>query len=299
MAPRTDLDEEVVAALSIALPRLEGVHVVRAQSLSRLTALRVGGPADLIVHVETPEALIAAARLMKRVSCPWRVAWPFDPNLARDGGAAGAVVTVGSAFEGLTAGPEGSVVLGAATPFSALAAAGPDFAQLARWPGTPGGLLSSGLAERLAGPCAVVTSVTGVSIRRRTVATTAAPPNPARTTVPVSVQLRPIPPAAVRPMVPGQLLEPDTSLARVGGSVDEISHTMVEVGLSESRLRGWTVSKKWPGVVVQSGTGTTRDLELFARGLAEKLHRERGLLTRMAPRTWGRPPMSTRSRSRK
>ena len=294
---RTDLDEEVLVALSIALPRLEGVQAERNLPLSRLTALRVGGPADLLVSVETPDALLAAAALMKRVKCPWRVLWPFDPHLPKDGGAAGAVVVLGKAFEGLSRGPDGTVLLGAATPFAALTAAGPDFAQLARWPGTPGGLLAGGGAHLLAGPCAAVTAVTSSSVRRRTVPVTEAPPSPSRTTVPVSLQLRPVPPASAAPLMPGQLLEADGPLAEVGCTPREVAAAMTHSGLAESRLRGWTVSSAWPGVVVQSGEGTTHDLDLFTRALAEKLHRERGMLTRQSPRIWGRPPIRARSRS--
>lgn len=295
---RTDLDEQVTAALSIALPRLDGVSVVRQAPLARLSPLRVGGPADLVVAVETSEALMEAARLMKRVSCPWRVLWPFDPHLPKDGGAAGAVVVPGRAFDRLERGPRDHVILGASTPFAALAAAGPGFAELATWSGTPGSLLASGRGSLLAGPCAAVTTATASGVRRRTVAATDSPPDPARTTVPVSIQLRPVPPANGRPLLPGQLLEPDGALADLGGTATEVARAMATAGLSDSRLRGWTLSTAWPGVVVQSGDGTTRDFELFSRALADKLHKERGMLTRQAPRTWGRPPIATRSRSR-
>lgn len=298
MARRTEVDASVVAALSVALPRVVGVTTRPGHSLARLTALRVGGPTDLLVHVETPEALGEVAAMLKKVQCPWRAIWPFDPHLPKDGGASGVCITLGHGFEGLSAGPDGSLVLGAATPFAALAAAGAPFSALSRWPGTPGGLLAAGEGHRLAGVVAVITAVSGQSIRRRTVAATAEPPNPSRTTVPISVQLRPVPPAAPAPEPPGRILVPDTSLAEAGGSADEVAYTMVELGLSESRLRGWRLSERWPGVVVQSGAGTSTDLELFARGLAEKLHRERGLRTRLAPRVWGRPSPGPRPRSR-
>lgn len=295
---RSDVDEEVIAALSVALPRVSGVQVVPNAPLSKLTPLRVGGPADLLVFVENAEALQQAARLMKRVACPWRVQWPFDPHLPKDGGLAGALVVLGSAFEGLTTGKGGHVVLGAATPFAALAAAGPGFEELARWPGTPGGLLACGHGRLLAGPCAGVTVVSISGTRRRAVPATATPSTPARSSVPLSVELRPVPPAHGPPLAPGQMLEPDGPLADLGGTVRDVERALSDADLMQSRLRGWTLSTAWPGSVVHSGDGTTRDLELLTRALAEKLHRERGMLTRQAPRVWGRPPLSNRPRSR-
>ncbi len=297
MSRSSDIDATVIAALSVALPRLEGVTVLRDAPLSQCTALRVGGPADLLVHVETPSSLAAATELMKRVKCPWRVVWPFHPHLPKDGGLNGVAITLGAAFEGMDTTHDGHVVLGAATPFAALVAAGEGFATLATWPGTPGSLLDAGQAELLAGPCAAITAVTSQSVRRRTFAATSSPTNPSRSTTPVSVELRPVPPAAPAPLPPGQLLEPDGPLAEVGGTAGEVAKAMVSSGLPESRLRGWTLSVAWPGLVVQSGEGTTADLELFARALSEKLHRERGMVTKTAPRTYGRTASKSGARS--
>ena len=78
MSARDPIDPTVLAALSVALPRLDGVTVHRGAPLRRLVALRTGGDADLLVHVETPEALTRASELLKRVQCPWRVVWPFS-----------------------------------------------------------------------------------------------------------------------------------------------------------------------------------------------------------------------------
>jgi len=298
MSQRPPIDETAIAALSIAIPRLEGVTVQRNLSIVRLSALRTGGPADLLVHVETPEALIATTELLKRVKCPWRVLWPFDPMVAKDGGIQGAAITLGAGFEGLETGPDGSVILGAATPFAALAAAGPDFAALASWPGTPGALLASGQGHRLAGPCAAITAVTNKSIRRRTIPATAPPGSPARSTTPVSVQLRPVPPATTAPLLPGQLLEPDGPLLAVGGTSGEVARKLADAGLADSRLRGWTISTAWPGLAVQSGEGTASDLELFARALSEDPHREHGMVTKVATRTFGRASTNTRPRKR-
>jgi UDP-N-acetylenolpyruvoylglucosamine reductase len=298
MSQRPPVDDTTIAALSIALPRLDGVTVQRDAPIDRMVALRTGGLADLLVHTETPAALIAATELLKRVKCPWRVLWPFDPMVAKDGGIQGAALTLGAGFECLEAGPAGAVTIGAATPFAALAAAGPDFATLATWSGTPGALLASGQGHRLAGPCAAITAVTNKSMRRRTIPATASPGSPSRATTPVSIQLRPVPPATSAPLLPGQLLAPDGPLLEVGGTSGEVARTLADAGLAESRLRGWTISHAWPGLAVQSGDGTAADLELFARALAEKLHRENGMVTKVATRTFGRPPTNTRPRKR-
>ncbi|HCH62493.1 MAG: hypothetical protein CL927_08290 [Deltaproteobacteria bacterium] len=298
MSARAPIDETVLAALSIALPRVAGVTVLRNEPIDRVLTLRTGGPADLLVHVETPEALSGATELLKRVRCPWRVCWPFSTMVAREGGVRGAVLTLGAGFDQLQTGPDGSVILGAITPFSALSAAGPAFSTLASWSGTPGALFACGESHRLAGTCAGVTVVSGDSVRRRTVAATAAPPNLARTTSLVSVQLRPVPPAASAPLLPGQLLAPDTAMLNAGGTTHHIAITLSEPDLCESRLRGWTLSQAWPGLVVQSGEGTAADLELLARALSEKLLREHVMVTKPAIRVFGRTPQNPSPRKR-
>lgn len=298
MSARPPIDETVLAALSVALPRVDGVTVQRKVPVHRILTLRTGGPADLLVHVETPDALMGATALLKRVQCPWRVCWPFTSMVARDGGVRGAVITLGAGFDMLQSGPDGSVILGATTPFAALAGAGSSFSELATWAGTPGALFASSEAHRLAGPCAGITAVSGASIRRRSIGIAAAVPNPARTTTLVSVQLRPVPPAAPPPLLPGQVLEPDTPLLNVGVTAQDVAKKLLENDTSESRLRGWTLSRAWPGLAVQSGEGTAADLELLTRALAEKLQRENGMAAKSAIRLFGRPLKNSNPRKR-
>ena len=153
MSARPPIDETVLAALSVALPRVDGVTVQRKVPVHRILTLRTGGPADLLVHVETPDALLGATALLKRVQCPWRVCWPFTPMVARDGGVRGAVITLGSGFDTLQSGPDGSVILGALRPLlrSPLRAPRSGAGHMDRHPGA---LFASGEAHRPAGPCA-------------------------------------------------------------------------------------------------------------------------------------------------
>jgi len=297
-----DLDPEISAALSVALPRVPRVSVVRNAALSDHTALRVGGEVDLLVHVPEPTSLSAVTELAGRVSCPWRVVWPLDASVPKDGGLAGIAVVPGRGFEGLRRSERGEdfVELGAATPFAALAAAGPGFSALSRWPGTPGGLLAAGHGKWLAGACAALKTVTSSSssgVRERRVAATSIPERLARTTTLVSITLRPVPPDHPTPPPAGLILEPDTPLLAVGSTWRDIATAFEALDLCDSRLRGWTLSAAWPGVVRQSGQGTTTDLELFARGLSDKLIRARGMATRPSPRVYGRPPLNTRLQS--
>jgi len=291
-----DLDPEVIAALSVALPRVPGVAVVRDASLSDHTALRVGGPADLLVHAPTPEAVHGVTELAGRVHCPWRVVWPLDGAVPKDGGVAGIAIVPGRAFECLRKSGRGEalVELGAATPFAALAAAGPGFEALSRWPGTPGGLLAAGHGKWLAGACAALKTLTASGVRERRVAATSVPERLARTSTLVSITLRPVPPDHPTPPPAGLVLEPDAPLLAVGATWRDIAHAFEVLDLCDSRLRGWTLSASWPGVVRQNGAGTTTDLELFARGLSDKLLRTRGMATRSSSRVYGRPPIQSR-----
>lgn len=291
-----DLEPEVIAALSIALPRLPGVTVVRDAPMSAHTALRVGGPVDLLVHAPTPDALRGVTELAGRVRCPWRVVWPLDGSVPKDGGVAGIVIVPGRAFEGLRSTDRGEdmVELGAATPFAALAAAGPSFGALSRWPGTPGGLLAAGHGKWLAGACAALQSVTPGGVRQRRVAATSVPERLARTSTLLSITLRPVPPDHPTPPPAGIVLEPDAPLLAVGATWREVAREFQALNLCESRLRGWTLSAAWPGVARQNGQGSTTDLELFARGLSDKLLRSKGMATRAAPRLYGRPPIQSR-----
>ncbi len=299
MAPPQELSDEVKAALYVALGRVPGATVHRDFPLARLTALRVGGPADLLVVVRDAVALAGSIELAGRVEVPWRMLWPFEPTIARDDGAIGIVFHPGEGFEALTQNDDGTVTLGAATPFAALTAAGPGFETLARWPGTPGSLLSSGRAPLLAGACAAITACSGARVRRRTFSATDVPTNPSRTTVPVSITLRPVSPTVHPPAPPCQLLEPEATLAEAGATAEEVAWVLHEQGLPHSRLRGWSLSQAWPGVVRQLGGGTSADLELLARGVADKLLRERGMDVRFSPSVWGRTAMPQRRRSRK
>lgn len=289
MAARTPLPAETIAALSIALPRVAGVHVLRDAPLARMSSLGVGGPVDLLAVVDNIEALAGAAALCNKVSCPWRVMWPFDSSVPRDGGAHGVVFHLGTGFVGMTTTDDG-VTLGAATPFAALAAAGEDYAALASWPGTPGGLLAAGRGPMLAGPCASIVAWSGKSTRRRTFSPTSSPPRIARTTVPVSITFRPVPPAVPAPEPPGRLLAPDAPLAELGATPASIAAVLYDSAAAQVRLRGWRLSERWPGVAVRGDGATTADLLLLARGLADSLARDPGLSTHSLTQAWGRHP---------
>jgi len=82
-------------------PVIGGMDGVRAEvgvPMSRLTSLGVGGPVDLLVMVETEEALVRVLAIFNRVGCPWFTLGAGTNLLVTDGGIEGAAVVLHGVF---------------------------------------------------------------------------------------------------------------------------------------------------------------------------------------------------------
>ena len=75
-----------------ALARVLGEQVRRNEPLARYTAMRVGGPADLLVVCEHTDDVVRAARLARSLGVPWRVLGGGCNVLVADRGVRGLVV---------------------------------------------------------------------------------------------------------------------------------------------------------------------------------------------------------------
>ncbi|CAN5775629.1 UDP-N-acetylmuramate dehydrogenase [soil metagenome] len=118
--------DAVVAALAATV---EG-EVLAGEPLARHTTLRVGGPAAALVRAQTPQDLVAVARVCAEHDRPWLIVGRGSNLLVADAGWPGVVVTLGRGFRGVVVEddaddrPLGAAVLvtaGAAEPMPVLA----------------------------------------------------------------------------------------------------------------------------------------------------------------------------------
>ena len=93
-----------------------GPSVLRDEPLARYTAMRIGGPADLLLVCETTAAVVRAVRLARRYGVPWRVLGGGCNVLVADEGLRGLVIVNRAArveFAGTEARAEAGALLAA------------------------------------------------------------------------------------------------------------------------------------------------------------------------------------------
>ena len=266
------------------------------EPMSRHVPLRVGGPADLWVVAHDLDALGAALKLARRHKVRWRVSWPFQDWVVRDGALPGLTVRPGRGFEGIERLAPDRLRVHAATPWAALAGLGGGWwDELARWPGTPGGLFDDGEHLRLKGVCRGVRWFRGRSISDNPVEEHSAPPEAPRTAVLLSVDVGPglmlydgvdgpLPPAA------GSLFaDPE-----VAGRRRPVRDLLIAAEIPGARLRDWRLSPDEPGLVVNLGGGTARDLGLLAQGVGARMEKGRGIKLETRIPTLGRDTLAPR-----
>ncbi len=274
-------------ALAAELRAVPGVIARPDEPAARHLPLRCGGPVDLWVVAPDPEALGAVLAAARRHRVKWRVHWPFEDWLVRDGGIAGMVVRPGRGFEGLERLDDGGLRLGAAPPWGALAALGEGWwSELARWPGCPGGMLAGPERRWLRGLLRQLRWRRG-----RRVETVRPPdgevPEPPATAVLLDVDLGPSLRAAPSRHRRGPP-PPGTAFADPEGVRDPAEAWLARAGLLGSRLRAWVLSEAEPGVLVNRGGGRTADALMLLRGAAERVERTRGVTLTLALPVVGR-----------
>lgn len=97
-------------------------RVEEAARLDRLTTLRVGGPAEALLHLEDPSRLPAALAVLARRGVPWRFLGNGSNVIVRDGGVGGVVILM-TALRDLTTEGE-TVTAGAGVSLIGLVQAG-------------------------------------------------------------------------------------------------------------------------------------------------------------------------------
>lgn len=107
-----------------ALAAVPGLKAKANEPLARYTSIRIGGPADLFIRVETAEALRAALRLLEKHRVPFYLLGKGSNVLVSDRGVRGAVIRLAGEFDRALWSPAGgqpAVVAGAAYPLARLA----------------------------------------------------------------------------------------------------------------------------------------------------------------------------------
>ena len=251
------------------LQALDGVSVRHGEPLSAHTPLRVGGPATLWAVVHDVAALRATLTAARGEKVRWRVLWPMEDLIFRDAGFNGLIIRPGRGFEGIGL-LEAGVHIGAASPWAALS--GLVKLPITQWSGTVGGLFAQGEQARLSGLGLTVKYLKGRRLLEIRVEPGSPIPPLKPSEVPIGLLLDPTMPRRKRlhpPPRPGQLFSAPRGLSP--------GDQLVRTGLVGTRLRDWRLSTAEPGCVVQIGQGTCKDVELLARGVAERVQRARGV----------------------
>ena len=272
-------ETEVERSLADTLRGLEGLLVREHEPMSRHTPMRTGGPADIWAVVSDPEALLAALKVARRHQTRWMAHWPWQDLIVRDGGVRGLVVRPGAGFEGLRHADEDRIVLGAATPFAALAGLGRGWWDaLARWSGTPGGLFQDGGQDYLTGMLAGARWVRGRGVEAVELGEGDPAPDLPGTALLVDVTLRPGLLVAdvfgrIAPLPSGHLFAaPPTKR----GAPTSAAQALGDAGLLGTRLRRWRLSTEDPGRVLNLGGGTVDDLLQLFHGAKAQVERYSG-----------------------
>lgn len=261
-----------------ALLAIEGLRVRPGEPMARHTPLRVGGAADLWAVAEDLGALRKALQAARKLKVRWRLHWPFQDWVVRDGRLPGLTVRPGAGFEGIEQ-HEDRLVLGAATPWAALSGLGSGWwGALAAWPGCPGSTFSEGEGDRLAGMIEEITYFRGRGLVTVPAADDGTVPTLPRTAILVSVVLRPgflvfdgedgpQPPRAGR-----LFADPE-----VAGRTRPAARLLSEAEFTGTRLRSWQLSTEEPGLVVNLGGGTARDLSLLVQAVSARMEKFNGI----------------------
>lgn len=262
------------------LGEVPGLRLRPDEPMAQHTPLRVGGPAELWAVAEDIDALRLGIKAARRHRIPWRLHWPFQDWIVRDGVLAGLTVRPGRAFEGIERLALDRIRIHAASPWSSLAGLGSGWwDELSRWPGCPGGLLAEGQQARLTGMCREIAWYRARGTDRLDVEEGQTPPAQPPTAIPAWVDISPgllifdgvdgpCPPRAGR-----LFADPEVG----GGRRRSVEAILREGAIPGARLRAWKLAIEEPGLVVNLGEGTARDLLLLAQGVAARIEKSRGI----------------------
>ena len=254
------------------LALIEGVHIHTNHQLYMHTPLRVGGPVEAWVRCNSVSALRAAMPIVRKHS--WRVHWPFEDWLVRDGGLGGIVIRLEGELEHIKT-IEHGVELGTAALWANLMGVENAPKELQHWSGSVGSaLLSKDAAKLFAGFEIEVEWLRGRHKHRRFF-DHQTPLEIPENVIPLFVRIFNIRrPRKLMPSRTGHVFSLDKNYP--------VGQTLTDLNLHAVRLRSWKVSECNPNIIVHLGKGQLEDLQLLQKALNQRLQPARN--TKLAVR---------------
>ncbi len=272
----------------------EGVDLLRGEPVARHGALRLGGEAEWYLVLRREEALAPALRALRSCKIKPRLLHGFSDAYAVEEGLAGALLRLGTAFSKVER-RDGALHAGCAAAVAQLGCLAEraglgDWTALKRYPGSVGGWLAAGALQALGPALRSLRVFSGRGVREVGPQRLESLP---RTAVPLSVLLEPELPVGLS--LPAPLPFPGS----ICEGSERLGPALAASGLLGLRLRRIRVSHEQPGLLINLGGASSRDLDLVLRLVRERLLRDHGLeiQRRLAPA--GGPPGSGRRQRRR
>jgi len=242
------------------LQKIDGITVETKHAMHQHLPMRVGGNADYWIRCSSRVALLNAMPLIRRKT--WRVHWPFQDWLIKDGGIHGCVLRLEGEFEKVSQGVD-HIELGTSALWSQTTGMKLSANELQYWPGSVGNVLSKDNFKLLGG-----FSLELEWLRGRKFETVTIEPNQSidipKTAIPTKIKLigrrrR----RKSRPLGSGFIFVLDKN--KMPGSILE------DLQLNSVRLRNWKVSKDNPNQIVHHGHGNFEDVALLQKALNQRI----------------------------
>ena len=244
------------------IERLNSIDGIVAQPEARIsshTPLRVGGIVDIWIRCQSREALKKAMPLIRKQS--WRLLWPFQDCLFRDGGQKGILLRLEGEFERIEQ-AENTITLGSAALWSQLAPVGIG-KELQRWPSSVGALLDDNPERYLRGLKLEVEWFSGRRFERQTLSSwkdISLPTKGILTQITIVGQrARPTP----APLGAGFVFTlPKNQMP---------AEILQALSLDSVRLHQWKISRADPNRIVHLGRAGFSNLQLLQKALNQRI----------------------------
>jgi UDP-N-acetylenolpyruvoylglucosamine reductase len=242
------------------LNSIDGIIAKSNQPLHHHLPLRVGGNVDCWVRCSSRKALLEALPIIRRHS--WRLHWPFQDWLVKDGGIKGCILRLEGEFEKIVSG-EGFIELGTAALWSQTTNLGNSAVELQLWPGSVGSVLYGSDIKHLKGFNLEVEWVRGRSFETVTIAANQNFEIP-KTVVPTKIKI-----IGKRKRRNRKPL--GTGFAFIVDKKKLPGELLRDLRLNTVRLRNWKVSPFNPNQIVHIGYKEFEDVTLLQKALNQRI----------------------------
>jgi UDP-N-acetylenolpyruvoylglucosamine reductase len=243
------------------IAQIDGVHIHDNHHLYMHTPLRVGGPVESWVRCASVSALRTVMPIVRKQS--WKLHWPFEDWLVKDGGLNGIVLRLEGEFEHIRS-IEHGIELGTAALWSNLVGVENAPIELQQWSGSVGAsLLSKNAAKLFTGFEIEVEWLRGRHKHRRFF-DHQTPLEIPENAIPLFVRIFNVRrPRKLKPTRTGHVFSLDKSYP--------VGQTLSDLNLHAVRLRSWKISEHNPDIIVHLGKGDLQDLLLLQKALNQRL----------------------------